>query len=284
MSNPETDHGAQPLPPLAATNADGSPTLGMADYVDESFIFLGAGAAVLLQLAVPGVGRGVADHSEVLSEPLSRLRTTMSYIYAIALGTPEEKRAIVKMVNKAHIPVRSESYSAFDPELQLWVAATLYKGGIDLFERFHGPLDPASAERIYRESMEYGNALQVKPEMWPRDLAGFEEYWDRQIDGLEVDFQVLAFVKRLLSGGQAPWFIRLGMPLNNFVTAGLLPPRAREAFQLTWGPRHQRAFDRLFRVLPVVYRLVPRPLRTLPSRLYLRDMRKRLASGRGVAR
>lgn len=275
---------ANPPPPPATTNADGSPTIGMADYIEESYIFLGAGAAVLLQLAVPGVGHGVADHSNTLSDPLGRLRTTMSYIYAITVGSPEEKKAIVKMVNKAHIPVRTESYSAFDPELQLWVAATLYKGGVDLFRIFRGPLDPASAERIYRESMEYGNALQVRPEMWPQDLAEFDAYWDRMIDELEVDEQVRDYVHKLLSGGAAPWPIRLGMPLNRLVTAGLLPPRAREAFELPWGPRHQRAFDLLFVALPALYRFTPRPVRTLPARLYRRDMRKRLASGRGLAR
>lgn len=259
-------------------------TIGTADYIEESYVFLGAGAAVLLQLAVPGVGHGVADHSNTLSDPLGRLRTTMSYIYAISIGTPEEKRAIVKMVNKAHIPVRTESYSAFDPDLQLWVAATLYKGGVDLLERFRGPLDPASNERIYREAMEYGNALQVRPEMWPQGHAEFTAYWDRQVAAFEVDDQVRGYVQQLLSGGSAPWPIRLGMPLNRLVTAGLLPPRARELFGLEWGPRHQRAFDLLFRALPVAYRFIPRPVRTLPARLYRRDMAKRLASGRGIAR
>ncbi len=271
------------LPPLPATEADGSPVLGMADYVGEAYVFLGAGAAVLLQLAMPGVGHGVADHSEVLSRPLSRLRTTMSYIYAVALGTEEEKRAIVRLTNKAHVPVRSATYNAFDPHLQMWVAATLYHGGVDLYRRFHGRLGPVSAERIYRESMEYGTALQVRPEMWPDDVAGFTEYWERTMGELSVDDQVLAFTHKLLSARNAPWFLKPFMPLNRFVTTGLLPQQARDAFELPWSPRDQRRFDLLFRILPAVYRWIPRPVRTLPSRLYLGDMRRRIHSGRGLA-
>ncbi len=274
---------APELPELPATEADGSPVIGLADYVDEAYVFLGAGAAVLLQLAMPGVGHGVADHSEVLSRPLSRLRTTMSYIYAVSLGTEEERRAIVRLTNKAHVPVRSETYNAFDPVLQMWVAATLYHGGADLYRRFEGELGPVSAERIYRDSMHYGTALQVRPDMWPPDVAGFNAYWDRTMDELSVDDQVLEFTHRLLSGRDAPWFLKPLMPANRFVTAGLLPPQAREAFQLRWTPRHQRNFDRLFRILPRVYRLVPRFIRTIPARLYLSDMRRRIRSGRGLA-
>lgn len=270
-------------PELPTTEADGTPTINAAEYIEEAYVFLGAGAAVLLQLAMPGVGHGVADHSEVLSRPLSRLRTTMSFIYAIMLGTDEEKREIIRMVNKAHVPVHSETYNAFDPELQLWVASTLYHGGTDLYQRFNGELGPVSAERIYRDSMEYGTALQVRPDMWPADLAEFERYWGQAMDDLSVDDQVLEFTHRLLSSRNAPWFLRPFMPLNKFVTTGLLPQQARDAFELPWSPRDQRRFDQLFRILPAAYRFVPRILRTLPARLYLSDMRRRVRSGRGLA-
>lgn len=271
------------LPELPATEADGTPAIGVADYVDEAYVFLGAGAAILLQLAMPGVGHGVADHSDVLSRPLSRLRTTMSYIYAVALGTEDEKREIVRLTNTAHVPVHSETYNAFDPQLQLWVAATLYHGGIDLYRRFHGEPGPVSNERIYRESMEYGNALQVRSDMWPRTVAEFDAYWQRTMDELAVDDRVREFTHTLLSTRNAPWFLRPGMPLNRFVTTGLLPKQARDAFELPWSLRDQRWFDRLFTVLPVVYRLVPRFLRTLPAKLYLSDMRRRIRSGQGLA-
>ncbi|WP_277830016.1 oxygenase MpaB family protein [Speluncibacter jeojiensis] len=263
-------------------------SVDIGDFIGESFLFLGAGSTVLLQLAFPGVGHGVADHSSTLHRPMDRLRTTMTYVYAVTLGTPDERRAIVRMVNKAHVPVHSEPdgsgttvpYNAFDPQLQLWVAATLYKNGATLYERFFGPLDDASAERLYQQSAVYGTALQVKPDQWPATREEFEAYWQHTLDTLEVDDKVRRYVHALLHGGDSPWIVRLGLPLNRFVTTGLLPQRVRDELELPWGPRDQRRFDRLMTTLPKAYRLVPRRVRWLPSSYYLWDMRRRLRGGR----
>ncbi|MDH6282456.1 oxygenase MpaB family protein [Prescottella agglutinans] len=251
--------------------------LDLADFVGESMLLIGAGATVLLQLAVPGVGRGVAEHSTTLERPLDRLRTTMTFVYAVTLGTTEEKQAVVRLVNRAHVPVRSERYNAFDPELQLWVAATLYRNGFDMYQRFFGPLSDADAERLFRQSAVYGTVLQISEDMWPATRTEFDAYWDRMIETATVDDQVRAYVRGLLSGGKAPLPVRMTMPLQRFLTIGLLPPRIRDQFALPWSPRDQRRFDRLMTVLPVVYRRVPRPLRQITATYYLRDMRRRLA-------
>lgn len=256
--------------------------LDLKDFVGESFLFLGAGATVLLQLASPGVGRGVADHSTTLVRPIDRLRTTMTYVYAVTLGSPEEKAAIVRMVNKAHVPVRSETYNAFDPELQLWVAATLYKNGADLYERFFGKLDDETAERVYHQSAVYGTALQVREDSWPESRTEFDAYWNHMIDTAQVDDQVRNYVHALLDGGDAPLLARILLPLNRFVTVGLLPHTMRDKFELPWNPRDQRRFDALMRALPAVYKLAPRPIRQAPAHFYLRDMRRRLKAHRHV--
>ena len=63
----------------------------------------------------------------------------MSYVYTMAFGTPAEKRTIIGMVHRAHAPVEGVSdgvmYNANDPALQLWVAATLYAAGVDIYEK-----------------------------------------------------------------------------------------------------------------------------------------------------
>lgn len=271
-------------PEISVPPEPASAGLGLADFVGETFLLLGAGSTELLQMAEPGVGHGVSEHSTVLRRPLDRLRTTMTYVYAVTLGTPEEKRAIIRMTNKAHVPVRSETYNAFDPDLQLWVAATLYKNGADLYQRFFGPLDEETAERIYRQSAVYGTALQVKPEMWPATRAEFEEYWADKIQTLHVDDQVREFVHDLLGGGDSPLPVKMLTPLIRFVTTGMLPERMRDEFGLAWNPISQGGFDLLMSALPPVYRLVPKPIRWLPSTYYLWDMRRRIKSNRGIAR
>lgn len=263
----------------------GEDTLNLVDYVGESFLFLGAGATVLLQLAEPGVGHGVVEHSTVLKRPLDRLRTTMTYVYAVTLGSDEERRALVKMVNQAHVPVKSGPdspvpYNGFDPDLQLWVAATLYKNGTEMYRLFYGEQDDDAADRIYRQSAIYGTALQMKPELWPETRAEFEQYWERKLDELSIDDEVRAFCHELFRGGDSPLLIRLAMPLNRWVTRGLLPPQVRDELRWSWSPLDQRLFDTLMAVLPPVYRLVPKPVRWLPCHAYLWAMRRRLKSGR----
>lgn len=77
-----------------------------------------------------------------------------------------------------HAQVRSAAgspvrYSAFDPQLQLWVAACLYRGIIDVHTLLHGPPDEAVADAIYRECRRLGTTLQVPEQMWSADRAAF---------------------------------------------------------------------------------------------------------------
>lgn len=258
------------------------PPRRLGDISREAYIFLGAGAAVLLQMAQPGVGLGVAEHSATLQRPLDRLRTTMTYIYALTLGTEEERRAIGALVNRAHAPVRSDRYSAFDPRLQLWVAATLYRGAAVLAELFHGALPPQQAEALYREAAVYGTTLQMPAAAWPADRAAFGRYWDDTLRGLEVEEPVRRYVHALLDGGAVPWWLRGLMPLQRFVTRGLLPAQLRAAYALAWTDKDQRRWDRFCRWAPRLYWWTPGFLRHLPARFVLADMRRRMAGHQRV--
>ena len=250
---------------------------GIADFVGEQMVLLGAGSTVMYQLAMKGVGLGVAEHSTTLRRPVDRLRTTLTYIYVMTWGTEAEKKAVSRMVNKMHRPVRSEGrYSAFDPDLQLWVAATLAKNGEWLFEKVFGPMDAATKERCYRESWVYGTALQVKPEMWPATRADFERYWEESLTRLEPDPIVQRYVRQLLTPrGVLGVFI----PLQSLMTRGNLDPHTRALLDLPWSARDQRRYDLFWKVFVRVYRLVPRPLRQVQARLTFWDMRRRMRKG-----
>lgn len=258
-------------------------SVDLADFVAEQAMLLGAGSAVLNQLARKGVGLGVAEHSTTLKRPIDRLRTTLTYVYVMALGTDEERRIIARLVNRAHAEVRSPGrYSAFDPELQLWVAATLAHSGLFIYERTFGPLDPASRERIYQQSKVFGNALQVRDEMWPATLVEFEQYWSESLDRMESDPAVRAYVTALLSRKHQPLVVQLLLPLQSLVTRGNVDARVRAVHDLPWTRRDQALYDLFWKVFPPVYRACPRWLRQLNAHLVLRGMRRRLRTGRRV--
>jgi uncharacterized protein (DUF2236 family) len=243
----------------------------------EGALLAGGARAILLQVAHPAVGRGVAEHSDFAGRPLDRLRATLTYVYCVTFGTPVEIETVAAQVTAAHRRVTGAGYRATDPELQLWVAATLYDTAILLYEELFGPLDPAVADRVYEQYAVLGTALQVPAQLWPPDRRTFRAYWEHMIHMLEVCDEARWVARDLLSAEHAPLFLKAAMPLNRFLTAAWLPEPIRSQYGLSWNDGQQRAYDILKFVGAPVYRLLPVPLREAPKTWYLRDMRRRLA-------
>lgn len=257
--------------------------LGLGDIVGEACLSLGAGSTVMWQLALRPVGLGVAEHSTTLLRPYDRLRTSVTFVLATVLGTDQEREAVARMVNQAHRPVRSVGrYDAFDPEAQLWVAATLARNAEVMYERTFGRLSDESRERIYRDSWVVGTTLQVRKEQWPQTRTEFLEYWDLMVERLEPDPDVQAYARKLLDTRGLPPLVRPLMPLQSLMTRGNLPPEMRELLGLPWSDRDQTRYDAFWRWFPPVYRRIPRFLRTLGTRVYLYDMRRRFRTGTRV--
>ncbi|MEO6826373.1 MAG: oxygenase MpaB family protein [Microbacteriaceae bacterium] len=245
----------------------GPRVLGLPDIGAEAVLLAAGGRAILLQVANPAVGAGVAEHSDFASRPIDRLRATMTYVYAVVYGTPEQLRIVRRRVNRAHRPVTADAgqdqpgYSAFDPQLQLWVAATLYDSAVAVYQQVFGTLDPESADLIYQDYAALGTALQVPDELWPKDRAAFRDYWDDALRRLEVDEAARRVARDLLFPTAAPAWLRAVMPLGRLLTAGLLPARLRLAYGMNWNDRLQRRFDRWMRVFAATYPQLPARLR-----------------------
>src|SRR5271156_6289232 len=146
----------------------------VADLLNPAVVLLPA-ANVIMQLSLPGVGYGVlespVDSGNVYKHPFKRARTTGMYLAAATMGTEADRELIRRAVDSAHAQVRSTpqsplSYNAFDPKLQLWVAACLYRYFIDQHEFLYGPLDDATADAVYQDGKRLGTTLQVREGMW----------------------------------------------------------------------------------------------------------------------
>src|ERR1700678_2652374 len=125
-------------------------------------------ANVIMQLARPGVGYGVlesrVESGRIDLHPIKRARTTFTYLAVAMAGTETQKAAFRRAVNRAHAQVYSTpdspvQYNAFDPDLQLWVAACLYKGGVDFYRMFIGGWDDRDAGGHYQEAGVLGSTL-----------------------------------------------------------------------------------------------------------------------------
>jgi uncharacterized protein (DUF2236 family) len=240
---------------------------GMGDVVREGGLLLGGGRAILLQVAHPAIGRGVAEHSDFARRQLDRLRATMSYVYTITFGTPAERARIAREVTEIHRTVHGPGYDALDPELQLWVAATLYDTAVLLYQRWFGRLSDSASERIYQNYRILGTALQMPAELWPANRVVFRQYWHFMIDTMVVAEHARRVCRDLLHPQQIP--LRASAPLNRLITAGLLPARVRRAYQLPWDAGRQRRFDWAMGAIGAVYPRLPLPVREFPRWYYL---------------
>jgi uncharacterized protein (DUF2236 family) len=240
--------------------------LRITDVSADAILLAGGARAILLQLANPGVGHGVAEHSDFVDRPLDRLHGTLTYLYVTVYGTPDEARAVARAVGSAHAPVAGAS----DPGLQLWVAATLYDTAMRVRELVYGPLAEEDAESLLADYAVVGTALGVPRSSWPADRAAFDEYWSSA--AIAVDDVAREVASALLHPVNVPWWMRALMPTVRLVTAGLLSPELRRAYGLEFD---ERRFRRLVRVTRAVYPRLPRLVRHAPMRRYVRAFRAR---------
>jgi uncharacterized protein (DUF2236 family) len=251
-------------------------------------------ANVIMQLARPGVGYGVmesrVESGRVDLHPIKRARTTFTYLAVAMAGSDGQKAAFRRAVDRAHAQVYSTpdspvEYNAFDPDLQLWVAACLYKGGVDFYRMFVGELDEQDADRHYRDGMALGTTLQVPPEMWPPDRAAFDRYWQDQLDKVHIDDSVRDYLYPIAVGRVRAVTLpeslrRLPERLALLLTTGFLPQRFRDEMRFSWDAAKQRRFDRLIAVLRTMNNVLPRFVRRFPFNVVLWDLDRRIKAGR----
>lgn len=262
----------------SATAKANDPTPGIAEIAAEGVLIAGGGRAILLQIAHPHVGLGVATHSDFGVDPLKRLRHTLSYVYVQVYGTDLERRAVRGFVEAAHNRVAGVDsdgarYSAHDPQLQLWVAATLYDSAIRVHELVYGPLEDELAERVYRSYASLGTGLRMRPEQWPATRAAFADYWEEALTHLRVTPEARSVARGLLAGSALPVALRAAMPLGRLVTVGTLPHSLRTEYGLAWSNAHETRLRRALVLIRMLYPRLPRWLRHWPKDHLLRRIR-----------
>src|SRR5262245_47092157 len=119
----------------------------------EPAVLFGGGCALLLEVAHPLVAAGVADHSNFRRDPFGRLQRTLAAVSAMALEPRGAALAAARGVARAHERVRGAlgeavgpfaagtEYHGRDPDLVLWVWATLVDTALAVHRDFVGPLD-----------------------------------------------------------------------------------------------------------------------------------------------
>lgn len=229
----------------------------------ENVLLLGGGRALLMQLAHAKVAAGVDEHSDFRARPMYRLRRTIRLVMAIVFGDRETALAAARNVNRVHAQVTGHDYRALDPELLLWVHATLVDTALVTYETFVRVLSTAEREAFYQEMKLLGELLGIPGATFPETVADFADYVEASVGDLRVsrtatELSRLVVRPRLLRLPGAvfvPW---------ELVTAGLLPASLREQYGLRWGARQARIYRLLGIALPKLVAVTPPVLRVWP--------------------
>lgn len=227
----------------------------------DSVVLLGAGSALLLQLAHPSIAQGVHDHSDYEDHPLDRLFGTLYAVNAVVFGSREDAAQVSRAIGNVHAHVNGPTYDALDPELLCWVNATLLGTAVRLYQRIIRPVALDDLDAFVRDSRLVGEVFGCPLDAQPQSWREFDQYWNETIDTLVVTDTARRVARSLLSGRGLParpaW--RPPLAVARAVTAATLPPRLRDEFGLPWR-RADRAMARA--VLETSHAVLPR----LPDR------------------
>ena len=237
----------------------------------EVLVLAGGSCALLMQLAHPAVAAGVAEHSDFRADPFARLRRTLTASYAVVFGTtPRAERAMSRM-NAIHasvagvVPETGEPSSALDPELLLWVHATLVDTALRVYHHFVAHLSDEEKEAYHSEARQIAIRLGAADASLPQTLAGLRAEMDRMIGGGEV--RVSATARSLAPAVlyPSPFPPRVVWDLAHLVSLSVLPPAIRRGYGIKWSPGRDRGVERLAAASRRLLPFVPDLLRHVPT-------------------
>jgi uncharacterized protein (DUF2236 family) len=243
----------------------------------ESAVLLGGSRAVLMQVAHPLVAMGVSEHSDYMTDPFGRAVRTFMLGELLTFGSQVKAYQAARTINRKHFTVHGDlpidagtfskgtHYNARDPDLLLWVHATLIDTWILCYMLFVGTLTSTEQEAYYQESKEIAHLLGLIPEKMPNTFGDLQDYIDGMLesDKLMATPQARQIAQQLLFP-PAPLLFRPLMHLNLQLTSALLPQQIRNIFGIQWTARRQTVFDMSAKGMRSIIPHLPSTLREMP--------------------
>ncbi|MGQ0833162.1 MAG: oxygenase MpaB family protein [Microthrixaceae bacterium] len=235
----------------------------------EPAIMLGAGRALVLQLAHPSVAQGVEDHSDFKGNPFKRLQGTLEATYAAVFGSADLARGVGARIQWIHEFVVGPGYRANDVPNLLWVHATLCDTALRAYTTLVEPLSASDEETYYEEMTRVAELFGVPRADQPATLRDFRSYMADTLAQIRVTETGVELARYVLDPALP---LRLHVPLRPLLalqrrfTLGTLPPEIRDQLGVTWTAHDQRRFDTTERRVRALFRATPRALRTAPNR------------------
>ncbi len=254
--------------------------------------------ALMIGALQPVAFIGTTQRSKAHNTPWKRLVHTAQMFDAVFFGTREEADRALAFTHRLHERVVGEigvhagpfgpetAYSALDPELMLWVTAPVFDSALVLYESFVRRLSAAERERLYEETVTWGELFGMPRRVMPASYEEFRFWWPELLSNESVFLSDAARSVGLNIGLRmpAPAPLAPAMRIAGFLIVGSLPPVVRAEYRLRWGRAEELAFEAaalsLRRARPLVPGRVRRGSSADAYQLLSRTERRRVRAGK----
>jgi uncharacterized protein (DUF2236 family) len=237
----------------------------------ERTVVMGGMRALLMHAAHPLVSAAAVETGLYERDTLRRHERTLRLTFTLVFGARSEAISAARTINAAHRQVHGFNhasgcpYDARDPELLLWVHASLMSSFL-LYERLTvRRLDEGGREQFHAESTRLAGLLGLPAARIPPRAGGLDAWIDDVADGGVLracqGARLISDVMRRKASGAEGYASRV----VGFMALHTLPPALRDYY----GVSHDRADERKVRALALSIRagrqVLPRGSRFIGS-------------------
>jgi uncharacterized protein (DUF2236 family) len=216
----------------------------------EHVVGLGSARALLMQAAHPVAFAGFFMSTGALDDPYTRLQRTAQVLDTIMFGPREDADAATAIVRRVHARMRGTlpepvgrfpagtPWAADDPELLIWILATLADSGALVYGRYVGRLTRRERDAYWQDWRLVGTLFGLRDGDMPQSSGELEDYLREMLAGdtLHISPQARALGIDVVLRPPVPLAARPLLELANFIIVGLLPGSIRRQYGLWWDP------------------------------------------------
>lgn len=246
----------------------------------EQIVGLAGPRALLMQAAHPVAFAGFFAHTGALDDPYARLARTAQVLDTIGFGTRAAADRATRRVRAMHaryggvlderagrFPAGTE-WAADDPELLLWVLASLADSSLLVYQRYVQPLSRDEQDAYWQDWKVIGPLFALPAAAMPDTIEDFRQYMDDMLvsGDLHVSDEARELAVDIVMRPPLPGALLPVRELVNQITVGLLPPPVRRLYGFRWDPVRGLASQGQAEYLKrVVVPLLPRRVRHVRS-------------------
>ncbi|ESQ80516.1 oxygenase MpaB family protein [Asticcacaulis sp. YBE204] len=198
-------------------------------------LYIGGVAAVILELAEPGVRTGVWEHSSFRTQPVQRLKRTGLAAMITVYGAKSVATRMIEGVVRRHDRVTGQTpdgkpYHANDPHLLDWVQATASFGFAEAYSRYVSPLSHSEFDRLYTESAPAAQAYGAVGA--PTSQTEMEAIFARMAARLEPSPIVFEFLDIMREAPAFPGLLQTLQPMLIRAAVSMTPEGIRDRLGL----------------------------------------------------